>query len=128
MQAKLVEVAVGPFLERCNALCAPILKAPLAFKDGELGMTEREGFHGWKTFSGTERTMAFAAVSIACAEDQAFRLVCLDEFDIDQTNLPKLAELLCTLQSSGIIDQALVAHTVCPRFISANFANIELKS
>lgn len=114
LQAKLVDQAIGPFLDRCNALCASVLKSPLAYMDGEIGMAKPTGFYSWRSFSGTEECVAFAAIQAALAEGSPVRVVMLDEFDVDAENWPIVLGLLCGMVERGEIDNALVAHTTPP--------------
>jgi hypothetical protein len=108
LQTKLVDRAVVPVIELANRLCGPILKRPLAYRDGEIGMEHPTGFASWKTFSGTERAMAFCALSVALAQDSPIKLVLIDEVDIAQSETRVMLEQLKKLQSEGTVEPGIV--------------------
>jgi chromosome segregation ATPase len=121
LQGELVAKAIGPLLAAANKLCEGILKSPLAYKDGELGMnchvpcpTLGKGmvqphFVPVASFSGTEKALAHCAVSLALASRSELRIAVLDEVTrLDEGNVGKLIGRLCDLEKEGAIDQAIV--------------------
>lgn len=113
LQAKLVEAAVGPLVDRANELCGGLLRAPLALVDGELVMLRKDvGAVTHKTFSGTERALAYAALSIALGSDAPIRLAVIDEVGrLDSGNRRMLVDALCGLVRTGKLDQAVLVDT-----------------
>jgi DNA repair exonuclease SbcCD ATPase subunit len=131
LQKELVEQAVGPFLEKANELCGGILKAPLEYRDGDIGMTSNGKFYSHKSFSGTEKAISYCAVSVALATEAPLRLCILDELGrLDAGNKLKLVRLLCDLQTNGKIDQAVLVDTQpllsVSRITSDNYKEIGL--
>lgn len=128
LQAKLVEAAVGPLVARANELCGSILRAPLAIKEGELCMEGVGASH--RTFSGTEKALAYCALSVALADGAPVRLAVFDEVGrLDARNKLKLVETLLDLTAAGKLDQAVLVDTVplgVPE-MPASYAEIEVK-
>ena len=111
-QAGLVETVFGTLLKTANSIAAPILKTLLEYQDGEIGRHEGEKFVVTSAFSGTEQTIAYAAMSIALAVQSPIRLCMIDECTkLDEVNKIKLAHLLVDLQLRGVIDQAILVDT-----------------
>lgn len=106
IQTEMVEAAFGSILATANRLCAPMLNSPLEYRDGEIGRQEGSAWVRHKTFSGTEKAIAYAAISIALASDSECRLVMVDEMGrLDPENKTKLVELADSLIAEGLIDQ-----------------------
>lgn len=109
---KVVEQSVQPVLDTCNRLCEGILEFPLCMKDGEIGMRSgrsASGFVSWKTFSGAQRLLTFAGLSLALSVGQPFKLVMIDEFGkLSAKNKIKLFGRLMDMTKSGLIDQAII--------------------
>lgn len=115
LQSRLVDAAIGPVIARCNELCGGILRAPLEYRDGEIGFAVPTGFVTHRTMSGTERALCYCAVSVALAADAPLRLVVLDELGrLDLENKSKLFSAVCGLEKAGKIDQAVLVDTVAP--------------
>ncbi len=128
LQAKLVDAAVGPLIAKANELCLPVLKTPLAWRDGEIGMDGGAVFFTWRTFSGTQKALAFAAISVALATDAPLRLVIIDEVGrLDYQNKVLLTLHLCELESAGKIDQAVIVDTAIAACRADNFKCVEVK-
>lgn len=130
LQAEIVEEAVQPMVDRCNELCGDILPAPLAIYGGELGMERNGQFITHRTMSGTEKLLAYCAVSMALAEGAPIRLAVLEELGrLDAVNKVKVMDKICKLQHDGKIDQAILVD-VGPLPQSwpppANFAVVEI--
>lgn len=125
LQSTLVNQTIGPLISRANALCGAILQSPLEYKDGEIGRHSPSGFISHRTFSGTEKALAYCALSVALAATAPIRLVILDELGrLDAKNKAVLITTLCQLQRDGAIDQAILVDTVKPEFSAKNFKSI----
>lgn len=117
LQAQLLELAVEPLIAKANELCSAILKHPLAYKDGDIGFGFGGCFYSHRSFSGTEKALAYAALSVALAQDAPIRLVILDELGrLDKDRKFMLLEHLCKLSEAGAIDQALLVDVDSPAF------------
>ncbi len=112
IQQDLVTTAFGRILKVANELAGPILKSPLEYSNGEIGRRRGGGWVAHKTFSGTERLITYAAISIALAASAPVRVVLLDE--IGRANpsrkgnpslILKILTLLGKLVDEGKIDQ-----------------------
>lgn len=115
--------SVGPLLELVNSLCSCILPAPLQFTDGEVTM---QGY-AHRTFSGTEKTLVYAALAVGLAAGSPVRLVVLDEFDIDEGNFRQLVSSLAHLIADGKLDQAIMAHTTPTTWSDGKIAGVTFK-
>jgi hypothetical protein len=85
-----------------------ILKAPLEYRDGELGMTYQGNWVGYKYFSGAEELIAFAGLAVALTQNEkpVVRIVMMDELGkLDKNNKVKLADRMVQLHQQGVIDQ-----------------------
>ncbi len=112
MMSKIIEQSIQPLLETCNRICEGILRYPLALVDGEIGMCSPEaasGFVSWKTFSGAERSLTFAGLSVALSVGQPFKLVAIDEFGkLSAENKTMMLGRLLKLVAEKFIDQAVI--------------------
>lgn len=113
LQLKLVAAAVEPLVARANDLCGGMLRAPLALRDGELVMDVPGTGWGHKTFSGTERLMAYCALSIALSDGAPIRLAIIDEIGrLDPEHQLELIAIVSGLVKDGKIDQAVIVSTM----------------
>lgn len=119
---------MAPLISKANQLCGDLLVAPLAYKDGDIGFTDRGSFYSHRSFSGTEKALAYAAISVALAQDAPMRLVVIDELGrLTPDNKMRLIAKLCELTSSGQLDQALLVDvTPIDGFASTQFKLIKL--
>ncbi|MDE2105732.1 MAG: hypothetical protein KGL39_51385 [Patescibacteria group bacterium] len=109
LQEELVKQAINPIIESCNRLCNGILKHPLVFRDGEIGMLSNNAFVRHKTMSGAERTLCRCAVSLALASESPFKLVVIDELGrLSAANKQRLVENVIQLHEAGEIHQAIL--------------------
>lgn len=116
-KTKMVEQVFGKLLAVANRLCEPILRSPLAYHDGRLGRWEKTKFVGWKTFSGCEKALAFAAMSIALAVDAPIKIVMLDELGrLGRDNVRQLVLLVEKLVNEGVLDQFIGIDTDADRY------------
>jgi exonuclease SbcC len=109
LQAKLVDAAVAPLIETANRACGKILPSSLVYREGDIGFERNGRFYSHRSFSGTEKALAYAALSVALAQDAPLKLVIIDELGrLSRNNKKQLLTLLCGLTEAGIIDQALL--------------------
>jgi hypothetical protein len=110
--AEAVKASIQPMLDTCNRLCGGILKGQLAYQDGDIGMETRGYFWTWRSFSGTEKALAFAALSVALATTAPVKLVIIDELGrLSKENKWKLIDNLTRLAEAGEIDNAILIDT-----------------
>lgn len=127
LQAKLVQTAIAPLIETANSLCGGILKHPLTYnaEKNDIGMAGKTGFWRHRSMTGTEKALAYAAISVALAADAPMRLVIIDELGrLDQYNKDMVLEALCQMVDAGQIDQAILVDTITPVFSNKNFSCI----
>ena len=89
LQAELVKQAFGQILERANKVTAGILRSPLDYKDGEIGRWEGSTWISHRTFSGSEKALAYSGISVALAWESPIKIILLDElsrFDADHSS------------------------------------------
>lgn len=108
IQSELVEAAFRPLLDTANAIFGPVLKTPLAYHNGEIG-TRRDGvWVGHKTFSGTEKALAYAAIQCALAAKSPVRFMLLDELGrLTFDNAELVARAILNAIEAGHLDQFL---------------------
>lgn len=128
LQAILVKIAVAPLLSKANQLCGDLLPSPLAYKDGDIGFGNDGSFYSHRSFSGTEKALAYAAISVALSQGAPIRLVVIDELGrLTPANKARLILKLCELTKRGELDQALLVDvTPASGFTSDQFKLIEL--
>jgi hypothetical protein len=109
LQSKLLDAAVGPLVVRANELCGGILRSPLVWQDGEIGMATAGKLITHKMFSGTEQALTYCALSVALAADAPFRLAMVDEIGrLDDHNKVAFVALLLELIRTDKLDQAVL--------------------
>ncbi len=111
---KAVELSIQPMLNTCNSLCGDILTASLVYdtESNDIGMLRGSRFVSWRSFSGTERALAYAALQIVLATQSPVKIAIIDECGrLDNENKFKLATSLVRMQIDGTIDQAIVIDT-----------------
>lgn len=107
-----VKQSIQPLLDLCNGLCRGILPGDLVFDEGEVKMTDAFGLHSHRTFSGTEKALTYAALSVGLAAQAPLKLLVLDELGrLDRRNKTKLAKRLHELLTKGILDQVITVDT-----------------
>lgn len=131
LQTKLVNATIGPLVQTANALCDGILRAPLEYKDGEIGMTNpgTGAFVPHNSFSGTEQALTYAAISVALASLMGdLRMVILDEMGrLDAGNKEAVCDNLLDLYRNGKIDQAILIDTEPMNWGALEFSAVHLK-
>jgi hypothetical protein len=111
-KARLLEATFGPILGTVALFTKGILPRPLEFADGELGYRGAGGWVPWRTFSGTEQAVAFAAFQAALAARAPVRIAILDELGrLDKPNKARLLENVLDALSLGVIHQFIGVDT-----------------
>jgi hypothetical protein len=88
----MVAAAFRPLLETANAFFPDILRNALAFHKGEIGWWDAGLWVAHKTFSGTEKALAYAAIQAALASRAPLRIMLIDELGrLDEANSIKFA-------------------------------------
>lgn len=106
IQAKMVEDAFTPLLATANSLFGAILREPLDYQGGEIGMQRDGVFVTHATFSGTEKLLAYAAIQAALSSKSPVRLMILDELGrLDEDNIAFLVGAIEQSVASGKIEQ-----------------------
>ena len=118
VQADAAEKAFGEVLAVSRRFTDGILKSPLEYREGtfgrrvvladvEEGCTAPVG--SWVShtgFSGTEKILAYAGLSVALATKTPIRLVIMDELGrVSPAKLPLLVERMVELVRDGVIEQ-----------------------
>jgi multidrug efflux pump subunit AcrA (membrane-fusion protein) len=128
LQSKLVDAAICPLLDKANSLFRDVLGRKLIYHEGDIGFHTKQGrFYSHRTFSGTEKALAYSALSVALASTAPLRLVVIDELGrLDDGNKAKLLTQLCHLCDQDVIDQAVVVDVAIPAFVpkSVNIIHI----
>lgn len=110
----MVNSSIKPFLDNVNTLCEGILLSAVGYRDGEFGLikgSDQTGsqFITWRSFSGTEKLLFMAAVSIAFAAQAELKVAFLDEIGrLDDSNKLKVVDRLRNLIKHGFLSQAIV--------------------
>ena len=105
IQAEAVELAFKPMLEIANGLIAGVLKTPLSYHNSEIGTWRGALWVTHRTFSGTERAVAYAAIQAALASKSPIKIVILDE--LGRIGDRPLGQLLAAISQGigfGMID------------------------
>jgi|GEM_PF-3468919 len=112
LQKETIEKSFEPLLETARKFTDGILKAPLAFHDGDLGYWDKSTFVTHRTFSGTEEALAYAGlmIALASASGAPLKVIVLDEmgkFDPHVTR-PAVVNRMLDLTFDGVIDHAFL--------------------
>jgi hypothetical protein len=130
-KARLLEQTFGPILATLQHFTDGLLRQPLEFRDGELGYRLGDRWIPWRTFSGTEQAVAFAAFQAALAARAPVRLAILDELGrLDAANKERLLQNVLRALAAGVIDQFIGVDTELttvrvPKEATTTFLTIE---
>lgn len=103
---EVVSVSIEAPLAIANKLAAGILKGPLVFEEGEIGMRVDTQFISNRAFSGTEAAIVMMGLTAGLAARSKLRVLILDEIGrLDTTNAGRLIVNLAGMVSDGDIDQ-----------------------
>lgn len=106
IQTKMVAAAFDRILQTVNAVTHGILDAPIEYRDGELGRFKGTTWIRHETFSGTEKALTYAGISLALAEAAPIRLVMIDELGrLDPDSLEKVLQRMVHLCDNGRLGQ-----------------------
>lgn len=110
LKSDLVAEAFKALLERANSVTGDLLKTPLAYhpERNELGRWEGHVFVTHRTFSGTEKALAYIGLSVALAWDAPFRIVLLDEASrMTGAKMELVQERLAELVEADVVHQVI---------------------
>lgn len=114
-QAESIAKLFTTLLVKANRYVEGILRAPLAFHDGEIGMFEANGsFTTHRTMSGCERALVFLSNAAALSESSSGpRIAIMDQLsgDLDRDNRALFMNRLREAVTAGWIDQAILIDT-----------------
>jgi hypothetical protein len=105
-KARALESTFGPILATVALFTRNILRHPLEFREGELGYSRNGAWISYRTFSGTEQAIAFAAFQAALAVRAPVRVAILDELGrLDRANKEQLFANVLAALKAGVLDQ-----------------------
>lgn len=109
VQAEAISRAVAGLIDVANKFTAGIMRAPIEYRDGDVGYV-RDGVwvgHGdGALFSGTEAALAYAGLAVALAASAPARIVLMDELGVmDERTRVLAVERMRILVADGTIDQ-----------------------
>lgn len=111
-QGALVERAFGALLSVANQMTHDLMPGRLEYQDGDIGRTEDGRWISHRTFSGTEKAMTYAALSVALANGSPIKLVMMDELGrMSRETRSNFLERMVALTKAGLIDQFVGAGT-----------------
>jgi hypothetical protein len=105
MQEDMVAGAFGKILSIANTITTGILKTPLEYRDGEIGRFEGPTWISHRTFSGLEKAISYAGISVALAGECPIKIVMIDEVLIHPDNQRLLLDRALELTAAGKISQ-----------------------
>lgn len=109
-QETVIAKVFNTILHKARAFTDGILRAPLAYKDGDFGMETDEGWVSSDVFSGSEEALSFIGLSIALAQEAPIKVVLMDEFArIHPKRRPAVLQRMKDAIGLGIIDQFIAA-------------------
>jgi myosin heavy subunit len=106
---ELVSGSIEAPLAVANKLAAGILKGPLVFEEGEIGMRVGDTFISSRLFSGTETALVCMGLTAGLAHRSKLRVLLLDEIGrLDRENACSLLANLRGMVVDGDIDQCIL--------------------
>ena len=110
LREEIVDGAALKWLAVANRIAEPILRSPLVYEGGEIGVRRAGLFIPFVTFSGSERAIARAAIGVALAAKAEPKVVILDELSVfDDVNKKVLVENLLSMIQEGTLKQFIMA-------------------
>jgi hypothetical protein len=107
-QELLAQSIVAP-LAVANRLATGILRGPLVFEGGEIGMRQGDNLVSFRAFSGTETAVAVMGLTAGLAAGASLRVLMLDELGrLDQVNAVQLVKNLSAMIDDHVIDQFIL--------------------
>lgn len=109
IQAELVEAVFKPLLETANAIFDGVPVYPrLAYRDGMIGTWRTGAWVGHRTFSGAERSLAYAAIQAALTSKAPARVMLIDELgNFRRKNATEAAGALLLAVEAGLLEQVI---------------------
>jgi hypothetical protein len=122
---ELLSGSIGKPLDIANQLAKGILKGPLVFEEGDIGMKVGDRFVSSKLFSGTETAVVMMGLTIGLSAKSSVRIAILDEIGrLDADNIWQLAENLDGMIKDKLIDQAILIGPVQPDLLEMEGLNV----
>ena len=119
-KTEIVSGSIEAPLAIANKLAANILKGPLVFECGEIGMRVGDKFVSQRVFSGTETAIVMMGLTAGLAAKSNLRVLLLDEIGrLDASNAVQLIANLDGMVRSGDIDQFILIGPANPSLIDA---------
>jgi hypothetical protein len=117
---ELVSASIEAPLAVANKLAAGILKGPLVFEEGEIGMRVDTRFVSSRAFSGTESAIVMMGLTAGLAHKSNLRVLLLDEIGrLDTPNAVQLIANLATMVNDRDIDQFILIGPDNPALVAA---------
>jgi hypothetical protein len=112
IQAELVTAAFTPLLVAANSFFSTVLRAPIAYHQGDLGYWRDGLWVGHGTMSGTEKALVYAAIQAALTQACPVRIMMIDELARLDDNSARLAILaIQEAVATGLIDNFIGVDT-----------------
>lgn len=110
LQIELTQNSVEPLVKAMNEICGPIMSSQLFFEDGELRARDKNGAdYGRYTMSGTQKALAFAALSVVLAAKSPAKIVILDELGrLTAGRKMKVVHHMIDLCKASVVDQVIL--------------------
>lgn len=110
IQTRMVETAFGAILKTVNAVTAGIIPEPIVYREGVLGRWAGKTWISHETFSGTEKALTYAGLSLALADRSEIKAVLIDELGImDHDTLAEVLARMRELTERGVVGQFIGA-------------------
>jgi len=118
--------AFGALLKHARLFTDGNLRAPLEYRDGEIGMTFEGNWIEVGEFSGKQQIFALAGLGVALTQDnKGLRIVLVDEMGrLTEANKQKLIDRLLELIDQDIIDQAFLCDVSAESYFGIVDANL----
>lgn len=106
IQGRMVAAAFDRILETVNRVTSSVMPEKIEYRDGVLGRWKGASFITHETFSGTEKALTYAGISLALAKDAPVRLVMIDELGrLDRASLDRFLDRMIELTAAGDVSQ-----------------------
>lgn len=125
---QIVDSVFGNFIATARKLTDGILVGDLEYKDGEIGRVSNGNWVSHRTFSGTEKAITYAGLSVALAQESPIKLVLIDELGImDAKAKDAVIQRMVKLTEEEVIDQAVFCDVSMPTTSLLRVNVIEIK-
>jgi hypothetical protein len=110
LQQEMIDGAIGGLMAVANQFTVGIMRAPLQYRDGDIGYMHAGQWVSHETFSGTEEALAYAGLSVALAAEAELKLVMIDELGVaDPVTKHQIVSRMIKLIEDGVIAQFIGA-------------------